>query len=49
MTLDVNPVPIKAAAHLMNLCGSEFRLPLVGLSDIQTATLRTLLQTYQLI
>ncbi len=49
MTLDVNPVPIKAAAHLMNLCGPEFRLPLVGLSESQTATLRTLLQSYQLI
>jgi 4-hydroxy-tetrahydrodipicolinate synthase len=49
MTLDVNPVPIKVAAHLMNLCGAEFRLPLVGLSDGQTATLRSLLQSYQLI
>lgn len=49
MTLDVNPVPIKAAAHLMNLCGAEFRLPLVGLTDTQTATLRQLLQSYQLI
>ena len=49
MTLDVNPVPIKVAAHLMNLCGADFRLPLVGLTDSQTATLRSLLQSYQLI
>jgi 4-hydroxy-tetrahydrodipicolinate synthase len=49
MTLDVNPVPIKAAAHLMNLCGAEFRLPLVGLTEGQTTTLRSLLQSYQLI
>jgi 4-hydroxy-tetrahydrodipicolinate synthase len=49
MTLDVNPVPIKAAAHLMGLCGGEFRLPLVGLTEGQTATLRTLLQSFHLI
>lgn len=49
MTLDVNPVPIKAAAHLMGLCGGEFRLPLVRLTDGQTATLRTLLQSFHLI
>lgn len=49
MTLDVNPVPIKAAAHLMNLCGADFRLPLVGLTENQTSTLRSLLQSYQLI
>lgn len=49
MTLDVNPVPIKAAAQLMGLCGGEFRLPLVGLTDSQTTTLRQLLQSFQLI
>jgi 4-hydroxy-tetrahydrodipicolinate synthase len=49
MTLDVNPVPIKTAAHLMNLCSAEFRLPLVGLSDYQISQLRTLLQSFQLL
>lgn len=49
MTLDVNPVPIKTAAHLMNLCSADFRLPLVGLTESQTSSLRSLLQSYQLL
>jgi 4-hydroxy-tetrahydrodipicolinate synthase len=49
MTLDVNPVPIKTAAYLMNLCSAELRLPLVGLTESQTASLRTLLQSFELL
>lgn len=48
MSLDVNPVPIKTAAALMGHCDGEFRLPLCGLSDSATATLRDLLDTYGL-
>ena len=49
MTLDVNPVPIKSAAALMGLCGSEFRLPLVGLDEKQNSSLKTVLAQFGLI
>lgn len=49
MSLEVNPVPIKSAAHLMGLCGPEFRLPLTNLTAAQTATLKDLLGKFGLL
>jgi 4-hydroxy-tetrahydrodipicolinate synthase len=49
MSIDVNPVPIKAAASAMGLCGPEFRLPLVGLDEKQNVALRSILSQYQLL
>lgn len=49
MTLDVNPVPIKSAAHLMGLCGPEFRLPLVPMPENTLATLKSSLAQYHLL
>lgn len=49
MSLDVNPVPIKAAVALQGHCDGEIRLPLVALSDDGMITLRALLRSYNLI
>lgn len=49
MGLDVNPVPIKTAVALQGHCREEFRLPLVPMAEAQRATLRDLLETYQLL
>jgi 4-hydroxy-tetrahydrodipicolinate synthase len=49
MSLDVNPVPIKTAVALQGHCSRELRLPLAPLSEANTATLATLLQSYQLL
>jgi 4-hydroxy-tetrahydrodipicolinate synthase len=49
MTIDVNPVPIKVAAHLMGLCSNEFRLPLVALSTSAEKSLKEILVQYQLL
>jgi 4-hydroxy-tetrahydrodipicolinate synthase len=37
--VETNPVPVKAAAELLGLCGSEVRLPLVGLTRSSQARL----------
>lgn len=49
MTIDVNPVPIKSAAALLGHCSPEFRLPLTGLTSDQTATLKALLEKFNLL
>jgi 4-hydroxy-tetrahydrodipicolinate synthase len=49
MSIDVNPVPIKAAASAMGLCGPEFRLPLVGLDEKQNVALRSILTQFELL
>jgi 4-hydroxy-tetrahydrodipicolinate synthase len=49
MSLDVNPVPIKSAAALQGHCTTEFRLPLTQLSSENTAKLKTLLESYNLL
>ncbi|MEM9079072.1 MAG: 4-hydroxy-tetrahydrodipicolinate synthase [Verrucomicrobiota bacterium] len=49
MSLDTNPVPIKSAAHLLGHCSSEFRLPLVNLTDEKNAALTTILRDYNLL
>ncbi|MBF0611368.1 MAG: 4-hydroxy-tetrahydrodipicolinate synthase [Magnetococcales bacterium] len=37
---ETNPIPAKAAMHLMGLCGPEIRLPLVVMSDANEKLLR---------
>ena len=49
MTLDTNPVPIKAALALQGRCTEEYRLPLVPLSESQREKLRDLLDDYSLL
>ena len=49
MSLDTNPVPIKEAVALQGHCGTDFRLPLVGLSDAKRAELRELLEGFDLV
>lgn len=49
MGLDVNPVPIKTAVSLQGHCSEEFRLPLVPMAEGTRATLRNLLDSYQLL
>lgn len=47
MSLDVNPVPIKAALAERGLISAEVRLPLVTLAEDRRATLRTLLGRFE--
>ncbi len=49
MSIDVNPVPIKAAVALQGHCTDEFRLPLVGLSSSGNEQLAALLKSYGLL
>ena len=49
MGLETNPVPIKEAVALMGLCEHEIRLPLVGLSEEKLATVKALLEKYNLV
>jgi 4-hydroxy-tetrahydrodipicolinate synthase len=49
MTLDVNPVPIKAAVALQGHCGPDIRLPLVPPCAETTKQLTALLKSYQLL
>lgn len=49
MSIDVNPVPIKAAVALQGHCTDEFRLPLVGLPSSGQEQLKALLSSYGLI
>ena len=49
MFLDVNPIPVKKAAELMNLCSGELRLPLCALSKENTARLASILNDYALL
>ncbi len=37
--IEVNPIPVKAACHLMGLCGDEIRLPLCEMEDANLAKL----------
>jgi 4-hydroxy-tetrahydrodipicolinate synthase len=47
--MEVNPIPVKAAAHLMGMCDYEYRLPLCPLADANFAALKTCLEGYGLI
>jgi len=49
MSIDVNPVPIKAAVALQGHCTDEFRLPLVGLTSAANDQLSALLKSYNLL
>jgi 4-hydroxy-tetrahydrodipicolinate synthase len=49
MTLDVNPVPVKTAVALQGHCTDELRLPLAPLADAGRNTLRSLLESYNLL
>jgi len=42
--LEVNPIPIKAAAAMLGYCRDELRLPLLPMSDAPRAKLRAALQ-----
>ena len=48
MTLDTNPVPVKSALALCGRCTPEFRLPLVGLTEEKTESLRAVLASFDL-
>ncbi|MBF0159725.1 MAG: 4-hydroxy-tetrahydrodipicolinate synthase [Magnetococcales bacterium] len=43
MFVETNPIPVKAAAAMLGLCGGEIRLPLTPLSAGHHATLRRLM------
>lgn len=46
---ETNPIPVKAALHLMGKCDNTLRLPLVPLSDVHYKALRRELKRMQLI
>ncbi|MDR3225563.1 MAG: 4-hydroxy-tetrahydrodipicolinate synthase [Clostridiales Family XIII bacterium] len=47
--LEVNPIPIKAAAYLMGLCEYEYRLPLCPLAEENFGKLKKCMKDYNLI
>ena len=47
--IETNPIPIKAAAAMMNLCEEEYRLPLCKMSDANREKLRGCLQRLNII
>jgi 4-hydroxy-tetrahydrodipicolinate synthase len=47
--MEVNPIPIKAAAHLMGMCEYKYRLPLCPLSDANFDKLKKCMSEYGLI
>lgn len=49
MSLEVNPVPVKTASHLMGLCTPEIRLPLCNMPDEKIQDLKSLLDEFNLL
>lgn len=49
LTLATNPIPIKAAMAMLDMCSDELRLPMTPLTDSQKATLRQTLTDYGLL
>jgi len=49
LTLATNPIPIKAAASMLNLVSEEMRLPMVPLDEEKKETLRKTLTDYGLL
>jgi 4-hydroxy-tetrahydrodipicolinate synthase len=49
LTLATNPIPIKAALALLNMCSEELRLPLTPLEDNKKDALRKTLKDYGLL
>lgn len=44
--MEVNPIPVKAAAEMMGLCSGRLRLPLCEMSDEHMASLRRILTSH---
>ena len=49
MSVETNPMPIKAAAALMGICSDEIRLPMLPLDGEKLDQVRSLLQKYSLV
>jgi 4-hydroxy-tetrahydrodipicolinate synthase len=49
LTLATNPIPIKAAMAMLDMCPEELRLPMTPLEDSKRATLRQTLKEYGLL
>ena len=47
--LEVNPIPVKTALHLMGYCQESFRLPMCPLSAAHRDRLRQVLEEYRLL
>ena len=46
---EVNPIPVKTAMALMDLCSGEMRLPLVPMGDANRERLKAVLQAHRLL
>jgi 4-hydroxy-tetrahydrodipicolinate synthase len=49
LTLATNPIPIKAAMAMLDMCSEELRLPMTPLEDSKKTALRQTLQDYGLL
>jgi 4-hydroxy-tetrahydrodipicolinate synthase len=49
LTLATNPIPIKAAMGMLEMCSDELRLPMTALEEGKKAALRNTLQEYGLL
>ena len=49
LTLATNPIPIKAAMAMLEMCSDELRLPMTPLEDTKKDTLRDTLKAYGLL
>jgi len=49
MFIETNPIPVKTAASLMQLCDNEIRLPLCNMIPENLKILNDLLKDYKLI
>jgi 4-hydroxy-tetrahydrodipicolinate synthase len=47
--MEVNPIPIKAALHMMGMIGYEYRLPMCQMDDGNFAKLKEVVRSYDLI
>ncbi len=49
LSLATNPIPIKAAMSMLNMCSDEMRLPMVPMDESKKAILRQALKAYGLL
>jgi len=49
LTLATNPIPIKAAMAMLDMCSEELRLPMTPLEESKKTSLRKTLQDYGLL
>jgi 4-hydroxy-tetrahydrodipicolinate synthase len=49
LTLATNPIPIKAAMAMLNMCSEELRLPMTPLEEDKKEILKQTLQDYGLL